>query len=219
MRGSTTPVKPSSARVTDTTDVVGAQKTLGSSLVPLINKLQDIFASAGLEELSDIDLPQIAVVGSQSSGKSSVLEALVSRLLLKVLRRLAVVVVCARCEKRDTVFFVPFEILSFPNEQQRNSFVGVSRKALANNCARDVHKTDRHTHLHIVIIIIIIVIITTGWPRLSPSRSGNMHASTSSLATGPHADQSSLQRSERVGRVSPSTGGAVHGLRRDSSRD
>jgi hypothetical protein len=45
--------------------------------VPLINKLQDIFASAGLEELADIDLPQIAVVGSQSSGKSSVLEALV----------------------------------------------------------------------------------------------------------------------------------------------
>ena len=55
----------------------GGQKTLGSSLVPLINKLQDIFASAGLEELADIDLPQIAVVGSQSSGKSSVLEALV----------------------------------------------------------------------------------------------------------------------------------------------
>ena len=218
MRGSTTPVKPSSARVTDTTDVVGAQKTLGSSLVPLINKLQDIFASAGLEELSDIDLPQIAVVGSQSSGKSSVLEALVSRLLLKVLRRR----VCrfefrAFCEKRDTVFFVPFEILSPTNN--RKSFVGVSRKALANNCARDVHKTDRHTHLHIVIIIIIIVIITTGWPRLSPSRSGNMHASTSSLATGPHADQSSLQRSERVGRVSPSTGRAVHGLRRDLSRD
>ena len=53
------------------------QKTLGASLVPLINKLQDIFASAGLEELADIDLPQIAVVGSQSSGKSSVLEALV----------------------------------------------------------------------------------------------------------------------------------------------
>ncbi|CAL6339733.1 unnamed protein product [Bathycoccus prasinos] len=80
MRGSTTPVElSSSARVTDTTDVVGAQKTLGSSLVPLINKLQDIFASAGLEELSDIDLPQIAVVGSQSSGKSSVLEALVGR--------------------------------------------------------------------------------------------------------------------------------------------
>ena len=80
MRGSTTPVKVSSARgtITDTIDVVGAQKTLGSSLVPLINKLQDIFASAGLEELSDIDLPQIAVVGSQSSGKSSVLEALVS---------------------------------------------------------------------------------------------------------------------------------------------
>jgi len=141
MRGSTTPVKPSSARVTDTTDVVGAQKTLGSSLVPLINKLQDIFASAGLEELSDIDLPQIAVVGSQSSGKSSVLEALVSRrLLLKVLRRLAVVVVCARCEKRDTVFFVPFEILSFPNEQQklfRWCFAKSAREQVRERCTQN----------------------------------------------------------------------------------
>ena len=117
MRGSTTPVKPSSARVTDTTDVVGAQKTLGSSLVPLINRLQDIFASAGLEELSDIDLPQIAVVRSQSSGKSSVLEALVSLLLLKVLRRR----VCrfefrAFCEKQIQFFFCSFlEILSPTN--------------------------------------------------------------------------------------------------------
>jgi len=109
--------------------------------VPLINKLQDIFASAGLEELSDIDLPQIAVVGSQSSGKSSVLEALVSRrLLLKVLRRLAVVVVCARCEKRDTVFFVPFEILSFPNEQQklfRWCFAKSAREQMRERCTQN----------------------------------------------------------------------------------
>jgi GTP-binding protein EngB required for normal cell division len=58
-------------------------KTLGCALIPLINKLQDIFAQCGLEELSEIDLPQIAVVGSQSSGKSSVLEALV-RMLSRV---------------------------------------------------------------------------------------------------------------------------------------
>ena len=109
--------------------------------MPLINKLQDIFASAGLEELSDIDLPQIAVVGSQSSGKSSVLEALVSRLLLlKVLRRLAVVVVCARCEKRDTVFFVPFEILSFPNEQQKLfcwCFAKSAREQVRERCTQN----------------------------------------------------------------------------------
>lgn len=52
--------------------------TIGSSLIPVINKLQDILASSGTE-LSDISLPQVAVVGSQSSGKSSVLEALVGR--------------------------------------------------------------------------------------------------------------------------------------------
>jgi dynamin 1-like protein len=46
-------------------------------LIPIINKLQDIFSTIGTEV--NIDLPQIVVVGSQSSGKSSVLEALVGK--------------------------------------------------------------------------------------------------------------------------------------------
>ncbi|OUZ99758.1 Dynamin central domain [Macleaya cordata] len=50
---------------------------LGHSVIPLVNKLQDIFAQLGSN--STIELPQVAVVGSQSSGKSSVLEALVGR--------------------------------------------------------------------------------------------------------------------------------------------
>ncbi|XP_071722058.1 dynamin-related protein 3A-like [Rutidosis leptorrhynchoides] len=50
---------------------------LGSSVIPIVNKLQDIFAKVGSQ--STIELPQVAVVGSQSSGKSSVLEALVGR--------------------------------------------------------------------------------------------------------------------------------------------
>ncbi|KAL0905225.1 hypothetical protein M5K25_027414 [Dendrobium thyrsiflorum] len=50
---------------------------IGSSVIPIVNKLQDIFAQLGSS--STIDLPQVAVVGSQSSGKSSVLEALVGR--------------------------------------------------------------------------------------------------------------------------------------------
>ncbi|KAK8916117.1 Dynamin-related protein 3A [Platanthera zijinensis] len=50
---------------------------VGSSVIPIVNKLQDIFAQLG--NASTIDLPQVAVVGSQSSGKSSVLEALVGR--------------------------------------------------------------------------------------------------------------------------------------------
>uniref|UniRef100_A0A0D6R8X3 Dynamin-type G domain-containing protein n=1 Tax=Araucaria cunninghamii TaxID=56994 RepID=A0A0D6R8X3_ARACU len=51
--------------------------TLGQSVIPTVNRLQDIFAQLG--SASTIDLPQVAVVGSQSSGKSSVLEALVGR--------------------------------------------------------------------------------------------------------------------------------------------
>ncbi|TYH96143.1 hypothetical protein ES332_A12G158600v1 [Gossypium tomentosum] len=50
---------------------------LGSSVIPLVNKLQDIFAKLGSQ--STIELLQVAVVESQSSGKSSVLESLVGR--------------------------------------------------------------------------------------------------------------------------------------------
>jgi hypothetical protein len=84
--------------------------SLGTSLVPLVNKLQDIFAQArepcvralrfcaflaradaracaacaqaGIPT-GDLELPQVAVVGCQSSGKSSVLEALVRAALLR----------------------------------------------------------------------------------------------------------------------------------------
>uniref|UniRef100_A0A6Q2Z0D0 Dynamin-2 n=1 Tax=Esox lucius TaxID=8010 RepID=A0A6Q2Z0D0_ESOLU len=46
-------------------------------LIPLINKLQDAFSCIG--QSCNLDLPQIAVVGGQSAGKSSVLENFVGR--------------------------------------------------------------------------------------------------------------------------------------------
>lgn len=42
-----------------------------------MNKLQDAFSTVGVH--NPVDLPQIAVIGSQSSGKSSVLENIVGR--------------------------------------------------------------------------------------------------------------------------------------------
>jgi len=67
----------SSSTTTTTTPAASATAPLGSSVISLVNRLQDIFARVGSQ--STIDLPQVAVVGSQSSGKSSVLEALVGR--------------------------------------------------------------------------------------------------------------------------------------------
>lgn len=49
------------------------------ALIPVVNKLQDVFNTVGSDS---IQLPQIVVVGGQSSGKSSVIESLVGRSFL-----------------------------------------------------------------------------------------------------------------------------------------
>ncbi|XP_046978421.1 dynamin-1-like protein isoform X6 [Vanessa cardui] len=49
------------------------------ALIPVINKLQDVFNTVGADA---IQLPQIIVLGTQSSGKSSVIESLVGRSFL-----------------------------------------------------------------------------------------------------------------------------------------
>jgi GTP-binding protein EngB required for normal cell division len=46
-------------------------------LIPMINQLQHIFTAANAK--LTLTLPQIAVVGAQSAGKSSVLENIVGR--------------------------------------------------------------------------------------------------------------------------------------------
>ncbi|KAI0065514.1 dynamin protein dnm1 [Artomyces pyxidatus] len=48
---------------------------MDEDLIQLVNKLQDTFSNLG----GELDMPQLAVVGSQSAGKSSVLENIVGR--------------------------------------------------------------------------------------------------------------------------------------------
>eukprot|EP00191_Tetraselmis_sp_GSL018_P011974 CAMPEP_0177606256 /NCGR_PEP_ID=MMETSP0419_2-20121207/17198_1 /TAXON_ID=582737 /ORGANISM="Tetraselmis sp., Strain GSL018" /LENGTH=775 /DNA_ID=CAMNT_0019100581 /DNA_START=305 /DNA_END=2632 /DNA_ORIENTATION=- len=50
-----------------------------TGIIATVNELQDLFSQMPRETRVEVDLPQVAVVGSQSSGKSSVLESLVGR--------------------------------------------------------------------------------------------------------------------------------------------
>jgi len=58
-------------------DMPGVSGIMEPELIKTVNKLQDAFATVGVQ--NPVDLPQITVIGSQSSGKSSCLENIVGR--------------------------------------------------------------------------------------------------------------------------------------------
>ncbi|XP_030767849.1 dynamin-1-like protein isoform X2 [Sitophilus oryzae] len=72
------------------------------ALIPVVNKLQDVFNTVGSDA---IHLPQIVVLGSQSSGKSSVIESLVGRSFLPrgtgIVTRRPLILQLVYCPKED----------------------------------------------------------------------------------------------------------------------
>ncbi|RZB77469.1 dynamin-1-like protein [Asbolus verrucosus] len=72
------------------------------ALIPVINKLQDVFNTVGSDA---IHLPQIIVLGSQSSGKSSVIESLVGKSFLPrgtgIVTRVPLILQLVYCPKDD----------------------------------------------------------------------------------------------------------------------
>ncbi|CAA3000796.1 dynamin-related 3A-like [Olea europaea subsp. europaea] len=77
-----------------------AAASLGHSMISIVNKLHAIFAQ--LRSQTMIELSQLAVIGSLSSGKSSVLEALVGLdfLLGKMISACTAHWCCSSCKGR-----------------------------------------------------------------------------------------------------------------------
>ena len=103
-------------------------------LISAMNKLQDAFTVLGE---SPLDLPQIAVVGGQSAGKSSVLENIVGRDFLPrgsgiVTRRpLVIKLITARPGEPEVA-----EFLHLPNKEFVNDWAGV-RQAIEDATEND----------------------------------------------------------------------------------
>ncbi|KAL7602719.1 hypothetical protein Lser_V15G16683 [Lactuca serriola] len=62
--------------VEKSTSVLPIELPFSSTVILVVNKLREVLAKVGGGD-SELELPQVAIVGSQSSGNSSVLEALV----------------------------------------------------------------------------------------------------------------------------------------------
>ena len=112
------------------------------ALIPIINKIQDAFTPIGGGNSMVIDLPQIAVVGGQSAGKSSVLENFVGKdflprgsgivtrrpLILQLINANAEYGEFLHCKGRK---FMDFETIRQEIENETNRVTG-SSKGISN---------------------------------------------------------------------------------------
>jgi hypothetical protein len=133
---------------------------LGLEIVSTINKLQDVFTTVG-SSATPIDLPQICVLGSQSSGKSSVLE--VCTIILP--RRQHPNLLAEHCRARlsaswfwhsDAATTCVFAVRHYPQQLTHlprffNSSIDLLRLQsllVTPVCSSCCHGTDRSTHNH-----------------------------------------------------------------------
>jgi GTP-binding protein EngB required for normal cell division len=59
-----------------------SEGNLSSMAIPLVRKISEVVENAGCTHSVELNLPQIVVVGSQSAGKSSVLESIIGHSIL-----------------------------------------------------------------------------------------------------------------------------------------
>ncbi|KII63644.1 Dynamin-1-like protein [Thelohanellus kitauei] len=95
------------------------------NLIPIVNKIQQIFSTVGAESL---ELPQIVAVGTQSSGKSSVIESIIGHSFLP--RGLGMVT------RRPLIL----QLLSTGNEKENNSGINQTLYFIINQKFLDFDK-------------------------------------------------------------------------------
>lgn len=67
-------------RKKNTKEKMSSDNTGTTNLISVMKKILDVCAEMGVDKL-EFDFPQIAVLGSESAGKSSVLDTLVGKLV------------------------------------------------------------------------------------------------------------------------------------------
>ncbi|KAG5418136.1 DNM1 [Candida metapsilosis] len=106
-------------------------------LIPVVNKLQDIVTTT---QLADIDLPILAVVGSQSCGKSSVLENIVGRDFLPrgtgIVTRRPLVLQLINVKEDDPI------VTKYSEQQQKQKQSQKSKKSKKSKQGDGGHNSD-----------------------------------------------------------------------------